>query len=65
MTTTNPSANYFEKVADQWNDLQSGYFTEAVREAAIAKAYLHPDMIVAACGRGECGSVPVERYDKE
>ena len=52
MTTTNPSANYFEKVADQWDNLQSGYFTETVREAAIAKAYLHPEMIVADVGAG-------------
>ena len=52
MTTTNPSGDYFEKVADQWDDLQSGYFTEAVREAAIAKAYLHPEMTVADIGAG-------------
>ena len=52
MTTTNPSANYFEKVAGQWDDLRSGYFTEAVREAAIQKAYLHPEMSVADVGAG-------------
>lgn len=52
MTTSNPSAAYFEKVAGQWDDLRSGYFTEAVREAAIAKAYLHPEMIVADVGAG-------------
>jgi len=50
--TTNPSANYFEKVAGQWDDLRTGYFTEAVRDAAIAKAYLHPDMLVADIGAG-------------
>ena len=52
MTTTNPSAPYFEKVAGQWDDLRKGYFTEAVREAAIQKAYLHPDMTVADVGAG-------------
>ncbi|MGC1374992.1 MAG: arsenite methyltransferase [Anaerolineales bacterium] len=52
MTTTNPSAPYFEKVADQWDSLRSGYFTEAVREAAIAKAYLRPEMTVADVGAG-------------
>jgi ubiquinone/menaquinone biosynthesis C-methylase UbiE len=52
MTTTNPSAPYFEKVADQWDNLRTGYFTEAVRETAIAKAYLHPGMIVADVGAG-------------
>jgi arsenite methyltransferase len=52
MTTTNPSADYFEAVADQWDSLRSGYFTEAVRDAAIAKAYLHPDMIAADVGAG-------------
>jgi arsenite methyltransferase len=52
MTTSNPSASYFGKVAGQWDDLRSGYFTEAVREAAIRKAYLHPDMTVADVGAG-------------
>ncbi|HEY3313497.1 MAG TPA: arsenite methyltransferase [Anaerolineales bacterium] len=52
MTTTNPSANYFDKVASNWDNLRAGYFTEAVREAAIAKAYLHPQMTVADVGAG-------------
>lgn len=52
MTATNPSANYFEQVAGQWDNLRTGYFTEAVREAAIAKAYLHPEMTVADVGAG-------------
>lgn len=51
-TTNNPSADYFEKVAGQWDNLRTGYFREAVREAAIAKAYLHPKMIVADVGAG-------------
>jgi arsenite methyltransferase len=52
MTTTNPSAPYFEQVANQWDNLRSGYFTEAVRESAIQKAYLHPEMAVADVGAG-------------
>lgn len=52
MTTTNPSSDYFEKVASQWDDLRAGYFTEAVREVAIRKAYLHPEMTVADVGAG-------------
>lgn len=52
MTTTNPSAPYFDKVANQWDNLRTGYFTEAVRDAAIAKAYLHPEMSVADIGAG-------------
>ncbi len=52
MTISNPSAEYFAQVADQWDNLRSGYFTEAVRETAIAKAYLHPSMRVADVGAG-------------
>jgi arsenite methyltransferase len=52
MNSTNPSAGYFDQVASQWDDLREGYFTEAVRDAAIQKAYLHPEMIVADIGAG-------------
>ncbi len=52
MSTTNPSSSYFEKVAPEWDKLRAGYFTEAVRETAIRKAYLHPDMVVADVGSG-------------
>jgi arsenite methyltransferase len=52
MNTSNPSAPYFDKVASQWDDLRAGYFTEAVREAAIRKAYLHPGMTAADVGAG-------------
>jgi arsenite methyltransferase len=52
VTTTNPSAAYFEKVAGQWDSLRQGYFNEAVREVAIDKAYLHPEMIAADVGAG-------------
>jgi arsenite methyltransferase len=52
MGMTSASANYFERVADQWDTLRSGYFQESVREAAITKAYLRPDMVVADIGTG-------------
>jgi ubiquinone/menaquinone biosynthesis C-methylase UbiE len=52
MLSTNPSADYFEQVANQWDDRRKGYFTEAVREATIQKAKLHPEMIVADVGAG-------------
>lgn len=52
MTESNPSKLYFEAVADQWDGLRSAYFSDAVREVVIRKAYLHPDMIVADIGAG-------------
>jgi arsenite methyltransferase len=52
MTTQNPSAPYFAQVAEQWDQLRQGYFTEAVRQAAIDRAYLHPQMVVADVGAG-------------
>ena len=52
MTMSKASSEYFEQVADQWDDLQSGYFTEVVRQTAISKAYLRPEMVVADVGAG-------------
>jgi arsenite methyltransferase len=52
MTMTRASAEYFEKVAEQWDELRGGYFNESVREAAIARAYLRPEMVVADIGTG-------------
>jgi arsenite methyltransferase len=49
---TQDSQNYFERVANDWDTIRSGYFTEAVREAAIRKSYLHPGMLVADIGAG-------------
>ncbi len=49
---SNPSSEYFEKVAGQWDELRSGYFTEAVRRAAIQKAGLRPEMTAADVGAG-------------
>ena len=32
------SKEYFESVADQWDDMRSGFFSEKVREAAYEAA---------------------------
>jgi arsenite methyltransferase len=52
MSMTPASTDYFERVANRSDSLRAGYFTEAVREAAIAKAYLRPEMVVADVGTG-------------
>jgi arsenite methyltransferase len=52
MSVTPASAEYFERVAGQWDSLRSSYFSEAVRVAAIRKAYLRPEMVVADVGAG-------------
>ena len=51
-TMPRASAEYFERVAGEWDSLRSGYFGEAVRDAAIARAYLRPEMVVADIGSG-------------
>ncbi len=50
MTTS--SSAYFASVAGQWDELRRGYFGPEVREAAIAKAYLRPEMAAADIGAG-------------
>ncbi len=52
MSMTSESQVYFEQNATQWDALRTGYFPEAVREAAIARAYLRPEMEVADVGGG-------------
>ena len=52
MTMTPASSQYFAQVAGQWDTIRAGYFSEAVREAAIRRAYLRPDSIVADVGGG-------------
>jgi len=50
---TLPTSNaYFARVAEQWDELRSGYFTEQVRDAAIAKANFPANAIVADIGAG-------------
>lgn len=43
---------YFAAVADQWDEIRSGYFTEQMRDAAIAKVGLPPEAVVADVGTG-------------
>src|SRR5512135_706338 len=52
MAMTEASSEYFQQVAGSWDSIRSGYFGEAVRQAAIDKAYLHPEMVVADIGSG-------------
>ena len=49
MTTANA---YFAQVAEQWDEIRAGYFTEHMRDAAIAKANLAPGAVVADVGTG-------------
>ncbi|MCX7668536.1 MAG: arsenite methyltransferase [Anaerolineae bacterium] len=51
---TQTAMAYFDRVADHWDELRAGYFADAVREAAIAHAWLRPEMCVAdvGCGTG-------------
>lgn len=52
MSMTKAASDYFAQQATNWDQLRSGYFSEAVRDAAIAKAYLRPEMVVADVGAG-------------
>lgn len=53
MSMTPASAEYFDRVAGQWDKLRAGYFSEDLRTAAISRAYLRPEMVAADIG---CGS---------
>ena len=44
--------DYFGRVAEQWDEIRQGYFSERVREVAIARAKLKSDMVVADVGSG-------------
>ncbi len=46
------SKEYFQRVAGSWDQISAGYFGKPVRDAAIAKAYLRPEMAVADIGSG-------------
>jgi arsenite methyltransferase len=52
MSMTQASSEYFQQVAGRWDEISAGYFGEAVRAAAISKAYLRPEMAVADIGAG-------------
>jgi ubiquinone/menaquinone biosynthesis C-methylase UbiE len=44
--------DYFDKVADQWDDMRRAFFGEGVRRASIEAARVGPGMIVADVGTG-------------
>ena len=46
------SKEYFARVAGQWDDLRAGYFTEEMRDDAIARVRLLPGAVVADVGTG-------------
>jgi arsenite methyltransferase len=46
------SRDYFADVAVDWDEMRAGYFTETMRDAAIARAHLTPDAVVADVGTG-------------
>jgi arsenite methyltransferase len=50
--TNAPPNSYFAEVAEQWDEMRSGYFTEHLRDAAIDKAHLPPHAVVADVGTG-------------
>ena len=52
MSMTPASSKYFQQVSEQWDSIRAGYFSESVRQAAIRKAYLRPEMVVADVGSG-------------
>lgn len=52
MSMTNASSEYFQQVTGRWDQISAGYFGKPVRDAAIAKAYLRPEMAVADIGSG-------------
>jgi ubiquinone/menaquinone biosynthesis C-methylase UbiE len=49
---SNDSQTYFSNVAGQWDEIREGYFTEHMRDSAIAKAKLPANAIVADIGTG-------------
>ena len=46
------SKEYFARVAEDWDEMRAGYFTEAMRDVAIARANLTPDAVVVDMGTG-------------
>ena len=46
------SNEYFASAANQWDEIRAGYFTEHMRDAAIAKAALKEGAVVADIGTG-------------
>ncbi|MCG2786846.1 MAG: methyltransferase domain-containing protein [Anaerolineae bacterium] len=48
----NDSQTYFASVANEWDEIRTGYFTEHMRDSAIAKARLPENAVVADIGSG-------------
>jgi ubiquinone/menaquinone biosynthesis C-methylase UbiE len=46
------SQAYFDEVADQWNAMREQFFSDAVREAALARASVEPGRLAADLGAG-------------
>ena len=46
------STQYFAEVAQEWDEIRSGFFTEEMRDAAIDKAGLTETAVVADIGTG-------------
>lgn len=46
------TTEYFTQVAGQWDDLRASMFSDAVRDAAIERAALHPQAVVVDVGAG-------------
>ncbi len=46
------SQAYFANVAEQWDEIRAGYFSEHMRDAAIAKANVPANAVVADVGTG-------------
>ncbi|MHB0868574.1 MAG: arsenite methyltransferase [Chloroflexota bacterium] len=44
--------SYFKKVAPEWDQMRQSYFTEEVRDAAIARARLRSEAVIADVGTG-------------
>jgi ubiquinone/menaquinone biosynthesis C-methylase UbiE len=46
------SKNYFEKVADKWDQMRKSFFSEKVRKVAVAKANIQAGKLAADIGAG-------------
>ncbi len=46
------SEQYFNKVADQWDHMRKNFFSDEVREKALAAANVHPGKLAADIGAG-------------
>lgn len=46
------SEEYFEKVADQWDQMRRSFFSDKVREVALASASVQPGELAADIGAG-------------